>query len=286
MPVSHASDAYPEESASYVTVIRPKTNPNPYSSTIYNKNIRNSIYHLAANVNSLEPVDKKPHWVHSLLQKEITYQPPSTTPQVILAYSPKIYEPQSPSLIRNPEKFTLKMEESTTPTPMTSTTDATNSRFNYPVIAERVPMFLIIQGHSKVKTYGPDDSDKKPEKHEVKMVPVTVNEDPIVKHVVSLDTNGSEIGVKHLHKLHTPEPKPKASLNRPNKKVTNSPMDSLLSLLDSSLANFALTDNRQTRTKSNVLTTKSNEVKTVSTSTTIGHFVPTTIRPFDLNVDS
>lgn len=267
-----------------MTVIRPKTNTHPYASTIYNKNVRNSIYHLAANVNSLEPVEKRPHWVHTLLQKEITYQPETTTPQVILAYSPLIYEPLSPNLIHDSEalpSFTPKMEvhsfaEPTTQAPMTSTTtDSMFSRY-HPVIAERSPMFLIIQGHSKVKTYGPDSGDsKKMEKNEVKMVPVSAMDDPVVKHVVSFDKNGSEIQVKHLHKLHTPAPKIRSTTQKPNKKSTNSAMDSLLSLLDSSLGNFGLTD-RQTKTKNELK--KTHQRETITSTEFSSFFGPTTIR--------
>lgn len=293
LPAPHASDVYPEESAAYVTVIRPKTNPHPYSSTIYNKNTRNTIYHLAANVNSLEPVDRRPHWVHSLLQKEITYQPEMTTPQVVVAYHPHIYKPKSPSLIHDsealpsatPDMADISFAEPTTPTPMTSTTtDAMYSR--YPVIPERSPMFLIIQGHSKVKTYGPDGgSGKNADKHEAKMVPVTVHDDPIVKHVVALDTNGNEIQVKHLHKVHTPEPKPKTTSTKTNKKGANSAMDSLLSLLDSSLANFASLPDKQTKTKTNELK-KTNERTTISSTKLSTILGPTTIRSLDSQFES
>lgn len=291
---SPASDVYPEESASYVTIIRPKTNPNPYSSTIYNKNVRNNIYHLAANVNSLEPVDKKPYWVHSLLQKEITYQPETTTPQVIVAFSPKIVEPIPIKFNHIPEALpnvTPTMDgnsfaEPTTAAPVTSTTESAYSRFTHPVIPERIPeripMFLIIQGHSKVKTYGPDSGDgKRTEKNQVKMVPVSANADPIVQHVVSMDRHGSEIQVKHLHKLHTPAPKTRASAQKSNKKAQNSAMDSLLSLLDGSLANFGLND-MQTNAKANE-SKKTNEKATIKSPTILG---PVTIRPLESNFDS
>ncbi|XP_055299338.1 uncharacterized protein LOC129566954 [Sitodiplosis mosellana] len=287
LPVSHSSDAYPDESASYVTVIRPKTNPHPYSSTIYNKNVRNSIYHLAANVNSLE-IEKRPHWVQSLLQKEVTYQPPSTTPSVVFAYSPHIYEPQSTNLnikVEAPPKDTLSIEHSfaepttATPTPTIMTTDSLFSHYNQPALPVRGPMYLIIQGHSKVKTYGADQYDKKPEKHEPKMVPVTVKDDLIVKHLVSTDQNGNEFQVKHLHKLHTPEVKTKTSSTKTTKKPSNSPMmDSLLSLLDTSWANFGMNNNKDDKTKSNDL--KKTTERTASSITKISSIMgPTTIRP-------
>lgn len=288
LPVSqHSSDAFPEESASYVTVIRPKTNPHPYATTIYNKNTRNPIYHLAANVNSLEPVEKRPHWVQSLLQKEITYTPQSTTPSIVNAYSPHIYQPLASNLnikVEAPPRDTFSIENSfaepTTPTPA-MTTDSLFSHYKQPALPVRGPMYLIIQGHSKVKTYGADQTDKKPEKHEPKMVPVTVKDDLIVKHMIATDSSGNELQVKHLHKLHTPEVKPKISTTKATKKPVNSPMmDSLLSLLDTSLASFGFNNNKdeKTKTTSNDLkkTTERTATSIMKTSTIFG---PTTIRP-------
>lgn len=288
LPVPHVSDAFPEESASYVTVIRPKTHPHPYASTIYNKSVRNSIYHLAANVNSLEPVDKKPHWVQSLLQKEITYPPQSTTPSIVVAYSPHIYEPLK---VETLPKDNFKIEtngfaEPITSTPMTLTTDSLFSHYKQPVLPVRGPMYLIIQGHSKVKTYGPHNTDNKKEKHEAKMVPVSVKDDPVVKHVVNTDANGSEFQVKHLHKLHTPEPKTKTTPTKPSKKLINSPMESLLSLLDSSLASFGM-NTKETKSKSNdskrttERSTTTTKTTTKSTSILGTIFGPTTIRSID-----
>lgn len=290
LPVPHSSDAFPEESASYVTVIRPKTNPHPYASTIYNKNTRNSIYHLAANVNSLEPVDKKnPLWIQSLLQKEITYQPQPTTPSLVVSYSPHIFEPQSTNVhvnVEAPPSDAPRIEiggfaEPTTTTPLALTTDSLFSHYNQPALPVRGPMYLIIQGHSKVKTYGPDSSGNVKEKHEAKMVPVAAREDPVINHVVSMESNGKEVQVKHLHKLHTPEPKPKPTPTKPSKKVTNSPMESLLSLLDSSFASFGFNN----KAKSNELkkttertTTSTTAKSTTKTSTILG---PTTIRTND-----
>lgn len=276
LPISHTRDSLTDETAGYVTVIRPKTNPHPYSSTIYNKNVRDSIYHLAANVNSLEPVDKKPHWVHTLLQKEITHQMQSTTPQVVLAYSPHIYEPFTAKTDVQQEENVTSVE-STTPEPMSLTTDSLFSHYKQPSLPVRGPMYLIIQGHSKVKTYGPDGSSntKRTDKAEAKMVPVVAKDDPIVKHIVSLDSNEAEIQVKHLHKLRENDSKTKSATSKPTKKVAT-PMVSLLSLLDSSLASFGLND-KETKTKLNEQKKPNNKtINTVKPSTIFG---PTTINP-------
>lgn len=272
----HSSDSYTDESASYVTVIRPKTNPHPYSSTIYNKNVRNSIYHLAANVNSLEPVDKKLHWVHSLLQKEVTHQIQPTTPQVILAYSPHLYEPQPLKKSTNDNAF-----ETTTAAPMSLTTDSLFSHYKQPSLPVRRPMYLTIQGYSKVKTYRPESggsSANKTEKHEAKMVPVVAKDDPVVKHVVSVDSSGSEVQVKHLHKIQGNESKTKTGTSKPTKKVSN-PMESLLSLLDTSLGGFAFND-KETKTKPNDQKKIHSRVTTISTVKPLTFLGPTTINPY------
>lgn len=298
LPASYP-DAYSEESASYLTVIRPKTSQNPYTTTLYNKDVRNSIYHLAANVNSLEASDKKSPWVHSLLQKEVSFQPQATTPQIVVAYSPKVFNPK-PAIFNNilnePQAapFTLTTEMpipiSTTTAPISTTTEsieASDYPFKSVIIPTRAPLYLIIQGHSKVKTYGAENVDNAKAKHEPKMVPVTTNKDPVVKHVVSQDSRGNEIQVKHLHKIQTPIAKVK-STTPSTKRVTNSPVDSLLSLLDKSFAGFTLNGDRETKSKSGFELKKSNEQnlskiaekKTTTFKTTLSTIAgPTTVRP-------
>lgn len=289
-------DAYSEESASYLTVIKPKTSQSPYSTTLYNKDVRNSIYHLAANVNSLETSDKKNAWVHSLLQKEVTHQPQSTTPQVVVAYSPHLFDPTPakfnkvsnvPDLIRTTEPNFFPTTPSTTTTTTTSTTELPFSIFRPAILPSRAPLYLIIQGHSKVKTYGAENVDKV--KHEpAKMVPVTTNIDPIVKHVVSQDSKGNEIQVKHLHKLQTPATKVKSTTPSAFKKVvTHSPMESLLSLLDRSFGGFGFGGNKETKSNPELknstvvlnTTKESPERKSTKIISTITG--PTTVRPFN-----
>lgn len=114
-----------------------------------------------------------------------------------------------------------------TPTvlPPSMTTDSLFSHYKQPSQPLTGPMYLIIEGHSKVKTYGLRDEEAK---HIPKMVPVKSKNNPVVKHVVSEDDNGTEIIVKHLHQKQEDkkiEEKPKLE----NKKST---MDNLLSFLD------------------------------------------------------
>lgn len=282
LPPYQPNDAYVDESASILTVIRPKTSPNPYASTLYNKDVRNSIYHLAANVNSLESSEKKKPWVQSLLQPEISYQPQMTTPQVVLAYSPHIYEAHSAAFKSNGEKsITAPTTErnvammTTTPVPMQHTQPTVQSRQATPVYQA-----LIIQGHSKVKTYGADSSDSNKAKHEPKMVPVVPNKDPVVKHVVSED---NVIQVKHLHKLHSSGETKTKSAQISTKKPINSPMASLLSLLDSSLASFSLEHDKKSRPLVDALkksnSTQSNKGASLNQQIITSITGPTTVPP-------
>lgn len=290
-------DAYTEESASYLTVIKPKTSQSPYSTTLYNKDVRNSIYHLAANVNSLETTDKKNAWVQSLLQKEVTLQPQPTMPQVVVAYTPHVFEPtpvKFSKITHPPELVTdIYVPSTSTAMPSTTTTDVPFSYFKPAIIPTRPPLYLIIQGHSKVKTYGIDSATNNSQaNHEPKMVPVTTSKDPVVKHVVSQDSNGHEIQVKHLHKLQTPAIKVKFTTPSSVKKVTHSPMESLLSLLDKSFAGFTLSGNKEPKPEIDVKkitdqTTalkniKGNPEKKLTSKSTISTITgPTTVRPFN-----
>ena len=121
--------------------------------------------------------------------------------------------------------------------------------------AKEAPKFLIIQGHSKVKTYGPDNSSNSP-KHHPKMVPVVPMKDPVVTHVVSQDDLGNELKVSHVHSLTTTTARPtkrkssRVNENHHNHKKTKAPekkstMESLLSILDTSFGGFFANDGNE-----------------------------------------
>lgn len=97
-------------------------------------------------------------------------------------------------------------------------------------------MYLIIQGHSKVKTYGQsDDNNGKPL---AKIVPIEKMENPVIKHVVSEDEKGTKLEVKHLHKItkHNDGKKDDGkNLIEDNSKNT---MGNLLSLLDTTFGDY------------------------------------------------
>lgn len=281
------ADSLVDESASYLTVIKPKTSPNPYASTLYAKDARESIYHLAANVNSLEADDRRKAWIQSLLQREVTSPPTSTTPQVILAYSPQQNISPMIKIKERPfEQTTATYFITSTPNPtVTTTTKAVPSSpaTSRPLlIPTRPPMYLIIQGHSKVKTYGIDKDASKIVRNEPKMIPVGGNVDLIVKHIAD-DVKDNIIQVKHLHKLHTTQPPSKSKTTpAPSKGLLNASMDSLFGLLNSSLG-FALDDSSIKETseeysKMNETTKNEQNFRKTTPFIITG---PTTVRPLN-----
>lgn len=114
-----------------------------------------------------------------------------------------------------------------TPTvlPPSMTTDSLFSHYKQPSQPLTGPMYLIIEGHSKVKTYGLRDEEAK---HIPKIVPVKPKKNPVIKHVVSEDDNGTEVLVKHLHQKQ----EDKKIAEKPKLENKKSTMDNLLSFLD------------------------------------------------------
>lgn len=263
-------DAYGSESASFVTILKPKSSPNPYLATapsVY-KDARQSIYNFAANVNALQASDKKKPWLQNLLKKEVTYYTPTvmpTTSQIIMSYSPPVFESHStlandlPQYQFNPFESTT-FGPATTMAPITLTTDELFSHYKQPTEALHGPMYLIIQGHSKVKTYGGQQAVNETIRHSAKMVPVDTSRDPVVTHVVSEEEDGNVMKVAHMHKTSQINDARHPTLVE--RKKTNSTVDSLLSLLDSSFMGFFINDD-QSKLPTSKKTTKLTENKNV-----------------------
>lgn len=255
----HPEDTNGAESASHVTILKPKASPNPYLATspsVY-KDVRQTIYNFAANVNALEGADQKRPWLQNLLQKEFSYYTPTvmpTTSQVEMSYSPAMFESHSTSTIDVPQtQYHVNRIESTTFTPATTiapialTTDELFAHYKQPAEPMRGPMYLIIQGHSKVKTYGGEQLINQTLNHSPKMVPIPTERNPVISHVVSKDARGHVMQVEHLHKMPT--------------QTNATAVDSLLSLLDSSLMGFLTGDNKIKSTTGKKATAKPNEAK-------------------------
>ncbi|GAB0098457.1 hypothetical protein DMENIID0001_141940 [Sergentomyia squamirostris] len=233
----------------------------------------------AMNYGEIKPA--KTSFLHTILQKEtlhhhreplrLTTTPPhTTTSSVVMQKIPSIYESHHstmiltqttpsqamksvrPSHLNQIGQPTLRVETSThfiptappTPPP-TLTTDAYFSHYNQPQAPIPGPMYLIIEGHSKVKTYS--SSDALDGKHHANIIPIVSTEDPVIRRVINDD---APTGIKHLH-YKQPEVR-----RKPTPPAKTSAMDSLLSLLDVSFGNFLTEggqDERQNSIESNGL---------------------------------
>lgn len=187
--------------------------------------------------------ERKTPWLQSLLQKEA--QPI----EIETSYSPaffethsthvnSIYNEQTPTTIEEVKTTPHPVYETTTyftPTtlpPVTMTTDEIFSHYKQPVEALTGPMYLIIQGHSRVKTYG-QQTENVTDRHAPKMVPIVATKDPVIMHVVNKDDIGNEMNVPHVSEKNDVKIETTTGA---------STMDSLLSLLDNSFSGFLLGD--------------------------------------------
>lgn len=226
-------DSNVEESINYVSVSRPN---------------KNSIRNEYTQHNTQPP--RKP-WLHALLEKEVTKP---TASNYVMQPSKSVYESHPPPSLEplNPvPSSTVRTTTSTTSTTseapyfqptvlpeiISPTTDPLFAHYDQPQGSVARPMYLIIEGHSKVKTYGQNDNSTV-RKHIPKIVPIKAAEESIIKHVVSEDDTGHAMEVMHLHTTQPPTPS-----------TTPSPsaMGDLLSLLDSSLGNFFLGEDSTTK---------------------------------------
>lgn len=178
---------------------------------------------------------------------QIEYTSNFFNPQVINSMATTSYpsfvptEPttRSSSIRTTTMKQTTMTEPKSTTTPSPTTTKDTESHemsFHNPEMQAGWPVFhLIIEGHSKVKTYGLNDASV--ERNLPKIRPVQSKGDPVVRHV----TNNDESPEYHPKHLHSPKKDPNKYFQKQdqNKK---SAMSNLLSLLDGSFGKYLEND--------------------------------------------
>lgn len=247
------------------------------------------------NMNELRVgISRKP-WIQDLLQKEVV----KTTPKPILDTEYPI------------EKVTTLQPQTTTPVYFTTLAPEKMSitEYFFPTVAAAVeepeipkkqsskyiqsPMYMIIEGHSKVKKYGLGPNDIK--SNFPKIVPVTPTKDTVVRHVVSNDEFGNTLTVKHLHPKMTTTVRPISSSTQPTttklelKKKEPSTMDSLLSFLDTSLGNFFLNgvkeENSTTTSATQTTATTQNFTQISIMTTTMAPTVKHMIKDEDLTTE-
>ncbi|KAH8325753.1 hypothetical protein KR067_007021 [Drosophila pandora] len=132
---------------------------------------------------------------------------PSTTPTALPIYqrtttssagsttSNRLLIPQTSNLAKRPTVAPA-------PSPNEATTDSLFSHYKQPAKPLLGPMYLIIEGHSKVKTYGQNEFDP----HSPKLVPVISKREPVVRIADPNEKRGTveSYQVKHLHTKTTP----------------------------------------------------------------------------------
>ncbi|XP_017025796.1 proteoglycan 4 [Drosophila kikkawai] len=118
------------------------------------------------------------------------YQRTSTSPSTT---SNRLLIPQTSNLAQRP---------TVAPAPSEPTTDSLFSHYKQPPKPLLGPMYLIIEGHSKVKTYGQNELDP----HSPKIVPVISKREPVVRIADPNEKRGTveSYQVKHLHTKTTP----------------------------------------------------------------------------------
>uniref|UniRef100_A0A1I8NRK9 Uncharacterized protein n=1 Tax=Stomoxys calcitrans TaxID=35570 RepID=A0A1I8NRK9_STOCA len=109
--------------------------------------------------------------------------------------APRTTTTLSPTRLLIPNTSNLSYRPTVAPFKMT--TDSLFSHYNQPEKPLRGPMYLIIEGHSKVKTYGKDELDP----HKPKIVPVISSREPVVRRADPNEKRGTPetFQVKHLH---------------------------------------------------------------------------------------
>ncbi|XP_037958842.1 mucin-5AC [Teleopsis dalmanni] len=114
-----------------------------------------------------------------------------TTPTTTTTTSSRLLIPNTSNLLHRP-----------TVAPMEMTTDSLFSHYKQPAKPIAGPMYLIIEGHSKVKTYGKNEIDP----HQPKIVPIIPKREPIVRIADPNEKRGTveTFQVKHLHTKTTP----------------------------------------------------------------------------------
>lgn len=223
-------DTIPSESNVQPTVVLPNT-----AHTMYNHKLNSN----ADDVNKLlgsspmysKSSQSKKSWIQDLLQKEVAR--PTMPPSYVQMETLEMLK------LNDLNHFNSKM-------PVESQTEISPPYFVptiHPSIADdnkllfkeipkpMTPMNLIIQGHSRVKTYGQGTEERDPKIVEVKSV-----ENPVVNRVVSKDENGIPFEVKHLH-VSSGNKTVSVSLNA-TAESENSPVAGLLSFLDLSFGDF------------------------------------------------
>lgn len=183
------------------------------------------------------PFTKKPSSVYQIEYTSNIYNPQAINSMATSSSHVTTFTPTKPTIRPMSMKTTIKT--SLMPSSSTSATTPAEleeiKHYVQPDMHAGWPVYndLIIEGHSKVKTYGLKNDDAIG--HNLpKIRPVQPKENPIVERVTNSD-EGPEFNVKHLEVNKEDHNK---FFTKKTDNDKNSAMTSLLSLLDSSFGNF------------------------------------------------
>ncbi|KXJ77979.1 hypothetical protein RP20_CCG005956 [Aedes albopictus] len=164
----------------------------------------------------------------------LTSEPSHTIPPV----STDIKAPHVTPAAFVPPMTSTTTTSTTTPAPV-QTTPADPFLAHLQQAQPKAPLYLIIEGHSKVKTYGLNNNDTLMQLP--KMVPVVGSDDPIIRHVVNRDETGDVVGIPRItmNPVMTSTMSPEAlSSSEEETSEEKSAVNSLLSLLGSSFGDY------------------------------------------------
>ncbi|KAM7353664.1 uncharacterized protein ACRADG_005636 [Cochliomyia hominivorax] len=137
-------------------------------------------------------------YITTTTQKQTTTTSPSpmySSTTMHTTHAPRTTTTLSPTRLLIPNTSNLAYRPTVAPVKMT--TDSLFSHYNQPEKPLKGPMYLIIEGHSKVKTYGKDELDP----HKPKIVPIIPKREPVVRIADPNEKRGTPetFQVKHLH---------------------------------------------------------------------------------------
>ncbi|EAT47224.1 AAEL001671-PA [Aedes aegypti] len=168
--------------------------------------------------------------------------PPQTT-EYLITESSQTIPPVSTDIKAphvTPAAFVPAMTSSTTTTtpPPVQPTPADPFLAHLQQAQPKAPLYLIIEGHSKVKTYGLNNNDTLMQLP--KMVPVVGSSDPIIRHVVNRDETGDVLNIPRItmNPVMTSTMSPEAMSSSEETSEEKSAVNSLLSLLGSSFGDY------------------------------------------------
>jgi hypothetical protein len=173
---------------------------------------------------------KKPSSTYQIEFTPSIYNPEAINSMATSSSHATTFTPTRPTIRPMSMKTTIKTSMSPTSSTSASPIIQEQKHYVHPEIQASWPVYnLIIEGHSKVKTYGLKNDDDEIANNLPKIRPVKANENPVVDRITN-EEDGPEFNAKHK----------KATKKTDDGK--KSAMTSLLSLLDGSFGNLLSDD--------------------------------------------